>query len=139
METAPAISGAGLRAAREKAGLSQNDLARRLGMSSGQRISLWERGLARPRTPELLHAAASAVGVSAVSLLVPPGDGLTLRWLRFAAGVSVAELAEAVHASIATVKRWEAGIGARPSDRTIEVLALALGASADEVRRALGS
>lgn len=138
METAPAISGAVLRAAREDAGLSQNELARRLGMTSGQRISLWERGLARPRTPELLHAAARAVGVPVRSLLVPPPDGLTLRWLRFAAGVGVPALADAVHVSAVTVSRWEAGSGARPSERTVAALARALKVPVSDVRRALG-
>jgi len=137
MQTAPAISGAALRAAREDAGLSQNELARRLGMTSGQRISLWERGLARPRTRELLHAAARAVGVPARSLLVAPEDGLTLRWLRFAAGVSVPTLAAAVHVSAVTVRRWEAGSGAMPSGRTVAALARALRVPTADVRAAL--
>lgn len=135
METAPAIDGAALRVARQRAGLSQNDLARRVGMASGQRISLWERGEARPRSPGLLHATADALGVPAVALLVPvPSDAVSLRWLRFAAGLSVEDLAAATHSSVSSVKRWEAQGLREPSPGTVEALAAALGVSRAQVQ-----
>lgn len=137
METAPAIDADALRALRERAGISQNDLARLAGMASGIRVSRWERGEARPRSPHILHAVAAALKVDATSLLVRPEDGPDLRWLRFAAGLSVAQLAEATHAAISTVKRWEAvGLGA-PSETTVRLLATTLHATPAEVRHAL--
>lgn len=139
METAPAIDADALRAAREQAGVSQNDLARRVGMSSGTRVSRWERGEARPRNPEILHAIAAALEVEAVTLLLPVQDGPDLRWLRFAAGLSVGQLAEAAHTSVSTVKRWEAEGLVAPSETTVRALATALRAAPADVRRALQS
>lgn len=137
METAPAIDGDALRLARERAGLSQNELARLLGLASGQRVSRWERGDARPRTPQILHALAGAVGLSPSGLLVVPQEGPNLRWLRFVAGLSVEELAEALHVAVSTVKRWESGGLAFPSDATVAALARALSASPEVIHSAL--
>lgn len=137
METAPAIDADALRAVREQAGISQNDLARRAGMASGTRVSRWERGEARPRSPQILHAIAAALKVDAISLLVPPEDGPDLRWLRFAAGLTVGQLADATHAAISTVKRWEANGLLAPSETTVNALATALQATPADVRRAL--
>ena len=108
METAPALDGDALRRARDRAGLSQNELARRVGLAAGDRISRWERGEARPRSPRTLHNVARALGVDARELLLPPESGPNLRWLRFAAGLSVDELAAATKSGVSTVKRWEA-------------------------------
>lgn len=137
METAPAIDSCALTSARKRAGLSQNDLARRVGVAGGSRISRWERGEARPRTPHILHAIATALEVEASSLLVPPENGPNLRWLRFAAGVTVGQLAEATNAAISTVKRWEAVGLAHPSEATVAALAVALHAAPADVRHAL--
>ena len=138
METAPAIDASALRAAREKAGLTQHELAREVGVVGGERISLWERGQARPRSPRLLHAVADAIGVPATHLLVPPSDGPTLRWLRFAAGLSVDEAADAAHVSTATLKRWEAqGPRRALPSATVEVLAAVLGVRPVEVEQAI--
>lgn len=137
METAPALDGAALRRARERAGLSQNDLARRTSVASGHRISRWERGEARPRSPRILHELAAALGVSPESLLVPPENGPSLRWLRFVAGLSVEQLAAATHTAVRTVKRWEAQGVAVPAENTVHALAKALSASPQDVRCAL--
>jgi len=137
METAPALDGNALRSARERAGLSQNDLARLLGLASGGRISLWERGEARPRSPHLLHALAAALGTPTTQLLASPQGGPSLRWLRFAAGLSVEELARTTHTSPSSVKRWEAEGLVRPTERVVSALVQALGASEDDIRRAL--
>ncbi len=136
METAPAIDADALRAAREQAGVSQNDLARRAGMASGTRVSRWERGEARPRSPQILHAIAAVLEVEAASLLLPPEDGPNLRWLRFAAGLSVGQLAEATHTAVSTVKRWEAEGLLAPSETTVHALATALHAAPADIRRA---
>ena len=139
METAPALDGDALRSARERAGLSQNDLARVLGLASGGRISLWERGEARPRSPQLLHALAAALATPVAELLESPRGGPTLRWLRFAAGLSVEDLALAAHTSPSSVKRWEAEGLARPTERVVSALVAALGSSEEDVRHALRS
>ena len=139
METAPALDGDALRSARERAGLSQNDLARVLGLASGGRISLWERGEARPRSPHLLHALAVALNVPATQLLAPPQSGPSLRWLRFAAGLSVEGLALATHTSPSSVKRWEAEGLVRPTERVVGALVEALDVTEDDIRLALRS
>lgn len=139
METAPALDGDALRSARERAGFSQNDLARVLGLASGGRISLWERGEARPRSPQLLHALAAALATPVAELLESPKGGPTLRWLRFAAGLSVEDLALATHTSPSSVKRWEAEGLARPTERVVSALVAALGSSEEDIRHALRS
>ena len=105
MDAAPALDGEALVAARIRAGLSQNELARAMGLSSGQRMSRWERGDARPRNPQMLHALAAALGVAPRELLVPM-DVPDLRWLRFVAGLSVEELAQAAHVSVSTLSAY---------------------------------
>lgn len=137
METAPALDGAALRRARERAGLSQSGLARAAGVADGQRISRWERGEARPRSAAALRQVAVLLHVSPRSLLLPPTGPPSLRWLRYAAGTTVEELAAAIHASPGTVKRWEASGLLKPADSTVSAVAAALGASADDVREAL--
>ncbi|WP_407345030.1 helix-turn-helix domain-containing protein [Pengzhenrongella phosphoraccumulans] len=138
METAPSIDGAALRAARIRAGLTQHELAHEVGVVGGERVSMWERGEARPRSPQLLHAVARALGVPADALLIAPDGGPGLRWLRFAAGLSVEELAQAVHLSAASLKRWEAhGCRRLPSSATLDSIAVALGVDTTEVKDAL--
>lgn len=139
MEIAPALDADALRRARERAGLSQNELARRAGLAAGGRVSRWERGEARPRNPRTLHTLAQALGIDARELLLPPESGPTLRWLRFAAGLSVDELAVAANSGVSTVKRWEAEGHAAPSAATLSVLATALSTTTETVRRALTS
>ncbi|MGV8968303.1 MAG: helix-turn-helix domain-containing protein [Cellulomonas sp.] len=138
METAPSIDGAALRAARIRAGLTQHELAHEVGVVGGERVSMWERGEARPRSPQLLHAVGRALGVPVTALLVAPDGGPGLRWLRFAAGLSVEELAQAVHLSAASLKRWEAhGCRRLPSSATLDSIAVALGVDTAEVKDAL--
>ena len=138
METAPAIDGAALRAARIRAGLTQHELAREVGVVGGERVSMWERGEARPRSPHLLHAVARALHVPVTELLLAHDGGASLRWLRFAAGLSVDEVAHAAHLSVASLKRWEAqGCRRMPSPATLDAVAAALGVASAEVESAL--
>lgn len=138
MENAPAMDVEALRAAREAVGLTQSQLARIIGVAGGERVSQWERGEARPRSPKLLADLAAAVGVSARSLLLDPPDGPTLRWLRFAAGLSLDEVAEQTHFSSTTLKRLEARGSRRPVPATtVELLASVLMAPVDQVSLAL--
>jgi len=63
-----------LRYYRERAGMSQADLARASGLQQAQ-ISNWEQGRYQPRDMEAaLEALAGALGVSAVDLCGPPPD-----------------------------------------------------------------
>jgi transcriptional regulator with XRE-family HTH domain len=138
METAPSIDGAALRAARERVGLTQHALAHEVGVVGGERVSMWERGEARPRSPHLLHAVARAVGVPVATLLLEPDGGPSLRWFRFVAGLSVDEVARAAHVSVASLKRWEArGCRRMPSAATLNAMAGALGVASTEVESAL--
>lgn len=137
MEAAPALNGDVLRAAREAAGLTQTELARLVGVVDGQRISKWERGAARPRSAPLLAAVGDALGLRPREMLADPGEEVTLRWLRFAAGLTVEQLAAAVHVSTPTVKRWESEGLKDPSTETIRAVATALDADAAMVRVAL--
>jgi transcriptional regulator with XRE-family HTH domain len=139
MENAPEIDSTALRAAREKAGLTRHELAREVGVVGGERVSLWERGRSRPRSPRLLHAVVAAVGVPARSLLVQPPDGPSLRWFRFAAGLSVDQVADAAHVSVASLKRWEAQ-GSRRAlpPATVERLAGVLGVRPGDISAAMG-
>lgn len=138
MEAAPTIDAAALRGARERAGLTQHQLAHLVGVVGGERISMWERGEARPRSPELLHAVARAVGVPVTALLVQPEGAARLRWLRFAAGLSLDDVARAAHVSVPTLKRWEAqGCRRLPSPATLAALASALGVLRSDVESAL--
>ena len=101
-------------------------------------LALWERGEARPRSPHLLHAVARAVRVPVTELLLTPEGGASLRWLRFAAGLSVDEVAHAAHLSVASLKRWEAqGCRRTPSPATLDAVAAALGVPTAEVESAL--
>ena len=138
MEIAPSIDGAALRAARERAGLTQHELAHQVGVVGGERISMWERGEARPRNPHLLHAVARAVQVPVTALLVDPEGVASFRWLRFAAGLSVDEVARSTHVSVASLKRWEAqGCRRMPSAVTLNAVAVALGVTSAEIESAL--
>ncbi len=132
METAPAIAGDVLRAAREAAGLTQHELAHRIGVvGGGERVSMWERGVARPRSPQILRAVADAVDLPPVALLMPPAQGPTIRWYRFAAGgLSVDQLARIAHVSAPTLRRWESqGPRRSMSEATARLIGDALGGS----------
>ncbi len=59
---------AALRAARERAGLTQHQLARLVGVAGGERVSRWELGTSEPR-PEILVRLAKVLDVAALDLL----------------------------------------------------------------------
>jgi len=65
--------GARLTAAREAAGLSKTDLARRMGCGTST-VAAWEAGRSRPRTNKLV-TLAGLVSVSPTWLLSGLGDG----------------------------------------------------------------
>lgn len=110
-----------LRRSREAAGLTQDGVARSLGLTGGLAVYNWERGKHVPRD-EFVPVLAGLFGVETRELLIDgPRD---LRWLRVAAGVPVAGAAVAVGVSTRTYRRWERGVTQRGPNRA-EVAALA--------------
>ena len=127
-----------LRAARLRAHLTQHEVARRIGVAGGERVSRWELGTSEPRAA-VLRRLADALEVDVDELLeVAPGAVVDLRWLRLRAGLSVRELAEMTDMSVASLKRWENGrIERTPSETAIEPVADALGVSLRTLHEAL--
>lgn len=127
------VSPAALRAARERAGLTQHQLARRVGVAGGERVSRWELGTSGPQ-PELLARVAKVLKMPAIALLDVDEERPDLHALRYAAGLSVGELAMLVPVSKTTYRRWETGRWERqPGERHIAALATALRVSAKTV------
>lgn len=124
-----------LRAARQRLGLTQHELARLVGVAGGERISRWELGLDEPR-PDLLLRLASVLELPPVDLL---GEARRdLRKLRFSSGLSSPELAAAVHVSTRSYARWESGAWVRPpSAEILRALARALNVPEGAVCEAL--
>lgn len=130
------FDGAALRAARVQRGLTQHELARRVGVAGGERVSRWELGVTTPRAVTIGRLAA-ALEVS-VDDLVPSDGAVSLRELRTRAGLAPRDLAEATHMSVSTIQRWESGRSSRPlPDPTLQALAKALGVSAEDVAEAI--
>lgn len=87
----PLLRGDRLRAAREAAGLSRDDLAVALGLSSPSRIRLWESGAEHPR-PRFVPRLAAVLRIEPLQLLdVDPSDP-PLIGLRLAAGRATNEM-----------------------------------------------
>ena len=97
-----------LRSLRERAGLTQHQLARAVGFGGAERVSRWESGRSTPR-PGALGRIAEILDVPVETLLIAPADSATLREQRLPAGLTIAQLAEAVYVSSRTVVRWENG------------------------------
>lgn len=133
---ASGVSPTALREARERAGLTQHQLARLIGVAGGERISRWELGTSTPR-PELLARLAQALDTPATNLLAVDDTDPGLQALRYAAGLSVADLAEQIHVAATTYRRWEDGHWQRiPSRRHLAALAQALHVSTETVQAA---
>lgn len=127
-----------LRRARLDAGLTQSDLARRLGVAGGERVSRWELGLSIPR-PNTVLRAAEVLGVDIGDLLSGEGARPELRSLRRSLGLSLNDLAREVHVSKSTISRWESGQSTRGlSPGTVRLLAKALHVDPSVVREAVG-
>lgn len=139
MLTGSVVDRAALRAARERAGLTQHDLAYQVGVAGGERVSRWERGASEPR-PEILHRIAAVLGVQPAELLLPVWRRPDLRRLRVLAGLSARQVAEQAHVSLPTYARWEAGNFERlPSSASLQALASALNVSVEAVTVAVAS
>ena len=132
----PRLDVAALRGARVRAGLTQHELARLVGVAGGERVSRWELGTSSPR-PEILRRIAATLDVSLADLVVAGAEPADLRGLRVATGLSMEELATRVHVSKATLSRWESGHVANPPARAaLQLLADSLAATVEDVERA---
>lgn len=126
-----------LRAARERLGLTQHQLARLVGVAGGERISRWELGLDEPR-PDSLARLARALNAQVVELLGVDPECRDLRALRYCAGLSAGEVAAAAHISARSYARWESGSWVRPpSAETLRAIARKLDVPMGTVRDAL--
>ena len=127
-----------LRAARLRAGLTQHELARLVGVAGGERISRWELGTSAPR-PDMLNRLAEALDTEVGDLLEPVVGEPDLRRLRTSVGLSARTLAGRALMSVPTYVRWESGRFERlPSRRALKPLAQALGATVEDVESAIG-
>ena len=104
-----------LRAAREKAGLTQHALARLVGAAGGERVSRWELGTSEPR-PAFIARLARILGLPALQLIRFEGAGPDLRALRLQAGLTARELADRTNLSLPTYLRWESGRWDAPAE-----------------------
>lgn len=128
---------AALRAARERAGITQHELARLVGVAGGERISRWELGMSEPRV-EFLPRLAEILKVRPRKLLWLSEEGPDLHALRYEAGMSVAHVAERANISAPTYVRWEAGRWSHlPPDTAIRELGQVLGVPREAVVAAL--
>ena len=132
----PLLRGDRLQAAREAAGLSRDELATRLELSSPSRIRVWEAGLERPR-PRFVPRLADALDVGPLYLLDVDPDDPPLAALRLAAGLATNEMA-APGVSVMTYVRLEDGRpGADPSVKVITAIAGLLGVDIARVEAAV--
>jgi transcriptional regulator with XRE-family HTH domain len=123
------VDGGALRKARLNAGLTLREVAAVVGVASGARVGMWERGLEQPNA-RFIPMLANAVKLPTTALLVGEGRNPGLIDLRLARGLSGVELAEAAGVSKMTYYRLEQGVGTRTPDRhALSALASALGVS----------
>ncbi len=132
----PLLRGDRLQAAREAMGLTRDDLATKLELSSPARIRVWETGLERPR-PRFVPRLAAALGVDPWYLLDVDPDDPPLAALRLAAGLATNEVT-APGLSVMTYVRLEDGRpGAEPPVRVITAIAEVLGVDVPRVEAAI--
>ena len=122
--------------ARSARGLTQNQLARIIDVSGGERVSEWERGVRSPAV-RLIPAVAAALGVAPLDFFAMP-NGVDLRALRLASGQTSTEVAAQIHVSPATYLRWESGRHQATRDPAVQrSLARALGVRLAQLQAAL--
>lgn len=109
-----------LREARLAAGLTQAQLAARVGVADGTRVAAWEHGRSSP------HPATWAAICSVLGIADEGPEVVTLRALRLRRGLTHHDVAQVVGVDPSTVVRWESG-AQRPRARHAERLAEVLG------------
>ncbi len=116
--------------------MTQSDLARRIGVVGGERVSRWELGRSQPR-PDLLVRMAEELDLRPGQLILAASSVPDLRALRLAAGLDAYEVVEAVHLSLPTYRKWEQGRwGRMPTTGTLATLARTFKVSRSEVEQA---
>ena len=132
----PLLRGDRLRAAREDAGLTREELAAKLELSSPARIRVWERGFERPR-PRLVPRLAAVLGVEPLHLLDADPQDPPLAALRVAAGLATSDMG-APGMSVMTYVRLEDGRpGADPAAGVVQAVADVLGVDLARVKAAI--
>jgi transcriptional regulator with XRE-family HTH domain len=117
-------------------GLTREELATKLELSSPSRIRVWETGLERPR-PRFVPRLAAALGVGPLHLLDVDPDDPPLAALRLAAGLATNEVT-APGLSVMTYVRLEDGRpGVDPSARLFTAVAEVLGVDVARVDAAV--
>lgn len=103
----PSFRGDRLLAARTAAGLTEEELAGRVGLSSGVRITAWESGIVERPRPRFLPPLAVELGIDPMSLLdVDPADP-PLSALRLVAGLRMQDVSELTGLQAMTYQRLE--------------------------------
>jgi DNA-binding XRE family transcriptional regulator len=132
----PLLRGDRLQAAREAAGLTRDQLAAKLELSSPARVRVWETGLERPR-PRFVPRLAAALGVDPLYLLNVDAEDPPLAALRLAAGFATNEVT-APGLSVMTYVRLEDGRpGVDDSAKVIAAVAEVLGVDVARVEAAV--
>ena len=125
-----------LREARERAGLTQHELARLIGVAGGERISRWELGTSQPR-PDILMKLARTLDIATRRLIHLDGEVPDLKALRLQAGLTVPELVARTNLTAPTYYSWEQGRWTQlPGPATLETLGHVLHEPADVVAAA---
>lgn len=134
----PDFSGRRLAEARRAAGLTEEDLAGAIGVSSGLRIRAWESGEAERPRPRFIPLLAEALGIDPLSLLDVDPEDPPLVALRVAAGKAIQDVCNELGMALMNYQRLESGIVAYELDESTAVgLADAFGVTAARVRAAL--
>ena len=107
-----------LREARLAAGLTQAQLAQRVGVADGTRVAAWEHGRSTP------HPATWATICSLLGIELEEAGVVTLRSLRLRRGLTPDDVAAELGVAAGTVRRWESGAHrprAKHADRLAEL------------------
>ncbi len=97
-----------LRAARQRAGLSQAELAAGVGVFDGARVRSWERGAEQPSVSRVSRLAL-ALGIDPLEMYEGDPARPPLALLRRIAGLTLKELAQTTGLSYARCQRLEQG------------------------------
>ncbi len=128
--------GAVLRAARQRAGLSQAELAARAGVFDGARVRSWERGAEQPSVGRVSRLAL-ALGIDALDMYYGDPSRPPLALLRRVAGLTLKELARKTGLTYARCQRLEQGV-VEATHEDVAKLASALNVPAVQLTRPAG-
>jgi len=132
--TGPAFDAAGLRARRERAGLTIAELRERTGIPRAE-LEAYEDGGRSPR-PDRLTMLARAFGIAPLDMLDRDVIGYGLASLRTAAGLRQQDLVLSADLSPATLRSLETGLTRRLTRPLAGRLAKAMGTTIEAVREA---